>query len=188
MTTIPAIETDNLLLRPFVLADADAYYAAVLGDAEVMRRSPIGMPVPAPRARSIIEDHRDLWATHGFGLWAVTLRADETLIGHCGLQPLDHKPEQIELTCLMGRQYRRYTVEAVDAVLRYALRERELPRVVAVIRTEDRGTGAALEAAGLAYERMIRAYDQYMAYFSIDQGQYTIDPARHWRLIHDQSL
>ena len=177
---IPTIETENLILRPFTVEDADAYYAAVLGDPTVMRRAPTGVTVPGPRAAAIVRGLIDDWAALVFGLWGVPVRADGRLIGHCGLRPLDRKPDQVELTCLLASGERQHIVEALVATLRWGLRVYGLARIAAVPQSTDRAWRAALEAAGLRFQRMIHAYNEHLPYYVIEQGDFQIDPAQHW--------
>lgn len=76
--------TERLQLRRFHLGDA-GWYAAMNGDAEVMRF--VGRNLPLTRAESDeslakINDH---WAERGFGLWAADRRDTGEPIGFIGL-------------------------------------------------------------------------------------------------------
>ena len=95
----PRIETQRLILREFQTEDLDAH-AATLGDEEVMRH--IG-----GKAMSREDSWRRLmagvgsWALLGMGPWAVELKGDQRLVGHCGFfefhrdmqPPIDGEPE-----------------------------------------------------------------------------------------------
>ena len=78
----PTLETERLILREFRKDDLDAH-AATLGDEEVMRH--IG-----GKAMSREDSWRRLmagvgsWALNGMGPWAVELKSDGRMVGHCG--------------------------------------------------------------------------------------------------------
>jgi RimJ/RimL family protein N-acetyltransferase len=78
----PRLETERLILREFAAADLDSH-AATLGNAEVMRH--IG-----GKALSREDSWRRLlsalgsWQLLGIGAWAVELRSDARMVGHCG--------------------------------------------------------------------------------------------------------
>lgn len=78
----PTLETERLILRGFRRDDLDAH-AATLGDEEVMRH--IG-----GKAMSREDSWRRMmagvgsWIMVGMGPWAVELKAERRLVGHCG--------------------------------------------------------------------------------------------------------
>ena len=81
------LETKRLCLRPLTMDDLDALHA-VLPDPVAMAHYPA--PFTRARTEAWIRWNLDNYARHGFGLWAVTLRAGGACIGDCGitLQPI----------------------------------------------------------------------------------------------------
>ena len=78
----PTLETERLILREFRGTDLDAH-AATLGDEEVMRHiggKPIGREDSWRRLLSGV----GMWSLVGMGPWAIELKADGRMIGHCG--------------------------------------------------------------------------------------------------------
>ena len=78
----PTLETERLILREFRRQDLDAH-AATLGDEEVMRHiggKPIGREDSWRRLLSGV----GMWSLVGMGPWAVELKADGRMVGHCG--------------------------------------------------------------------------------------------------------
>src|SRR5688572_4290842 len=85
----PTIDTARLHLRPFTMADAEAY-AGVRYHPDVdswLMPAPTEDPVEQQRAE--IADYDRRWDTHGYAPWAVIERASGRLVGHCGLRWLD---------------------------------------------------------------------------------------------------
>ena len=78
----PTLETERLILRPFRKEDLDAH-AATLGDAEVMRHIG-GNPVNREDSWRRLMSGVGMWTLIGMGPWAVELKADGRMVGHCG--------------------------------------------------------------------------------------------------------
>ena len=80
--TAPAIETERLILRAFCAEDLDAH-AATLGDEEVMRHIG-GSSVNREDSWRRLLMGVGMWSLIGMGPWAVELKADGRMVGHCG--------------------------------------------------------------------------------------------------------
>ena len=78
----PEIETERLILRAFCAKDLDAH-AATLGDPEVMRHIG-GSPVSREDSWRRLLMGVGMWSLIGMGPWAVELKADGRMVGHCG--------------------------------------------------------------------------------------------------------
>jgi RimJ/RimL family protein N-acetyltransferase len=78
----PRIETERLVLRQFGSGDVDAH-AATLGDEEVMRHIG-GKPINREDSWRRLLSGIGMWSLIGMGPWAVELKADGRMIGHCG--------------------------------------------------------------------------------------------------------
>jgi len=78
----PTLETERLVLRAFTRDDLDAH-AATLGDEEVMRHIG-GKPLGREDAWRRLMSGVGMWTLLGTGAWAVELKADRRMVGHCG--------------------------------------------------------------------------------------------------------
>jgi RimJ/RimL family protein N-acetyltransferase len=78
----PTLETERLVLREFRKDDLDAH-AATLGDEEVMRHIG-GKPVNREDSWRRLLSGVGMWSLIGTGPWAVELKSDGRMIGHCG--------------------------------------------------------------------------------------------------------
>ena len=79
------IETERLILRAYREEDREAF-AALNGDprvgywvANVMDRA---------QSDAAMDRHNAHIAAHGYGLWGVARKADDQIIGFCGLHPI----------------------------------------------------------------------------------------------------
>jgi RimJ/RimL family protein N-acetyltransferase len=78
----PRIETERLILRAFRAGDLNAH-AATLGDEEVMRHiggNPVGLEDSWRRLLMGV----GMWSLIGMGPWAVELKSEGRMVGHCG--------------------------------------------------------------------------------------------------------
>src|SRR6186713_1652251 len=76
------IETPRLRLRRMTQDDVPALLT-VFGDPEVMRYYPA--PFDDARMQGWVDWNQRSYTDHGYGLWALILRATGELIGDCGL-------------------------------------------------------------------------------------------------------
>jgi [ribosomal protein S5]-alanine N-acetyltransferase len=98
-------------------------------------------------------DHQD---EHGFSLWAVTDRANGTVMGDAGLIHYAHRGPEIELAYRLAKPYwgKGYATEAARAWVRHGFDELGLDRIVAVTHPENAASQRVLEKVGMRYERM----------------------------------
>lgn len=78
----PRLETERLILREFAASDLDSH-AATLGDPEVMRHVG-GQALGREDSWRRLTSGAGLWRLIGVGGWAVELKSDGRMVGHCG--------------------------------------------------------------------------------------------------------
>lgn len=78
----PVLETDRLILRPFLAEDAGDLHA-ILSDAATMSFWPT--PFNAQNTQDWLQRSLASYAESGFGRYAVILKQKNKLIGDCGL-------------------------------------------------------------------------------------------------------
>ena len=78
----PLLETERLVLRSFTHVDLDSH-AATLGDPEVARFIG-GTPFNREDSWRRMLAGIGCWQALGFGPWAVELKSDGRMVGHCG--------------------------------------------------------------------------------------------------------
>lgn len=150
---MPEIITARLRLRMFTLRDVDAYYAAIHSDAEVMRTMPGGVPRPRERTQALVRRMIAWWAGHHYGLWAVEMRSDRNLIGHCGLA---QEPDSgaVELAYALARPMwgQGLASEGAWASLRYGFEQAGLDRIIALAVPENAASRRVMEKVGMRFE------------------------------------
>ena len=91
----PRIETERLILRAFRAEDLDAH-AATLGDEKVMRHIG-GSAIEREDAWRRLLMGVGMWSLVGMGPWAVELKSDGRMVGHCGFFQFNREMEPLIL-------------------------------------------------------------------------------------------
>jgi ribosomal-protein-alanine N-acetyltransferase len=159
MSQIPLLETARLILRPFVAGDLDDL-AEILADPEVVRYLPGGQPRTRAQTETTLNYIANHWEIHGFGWWAAVLKAENKLIGWCGLKVFENTTE-VELLYLLAKAHwnQGLTTEAARASLRYGFEELRLERIVAFAVAENIASTRVMEKVGMRYEKAGRFYN-----------------------------
>jgi len=147
------VETERLVLRHFTQDDAE-FILKLLTEPGWKRY--IG-----DRGVNTLEDARNYidtallasYARHGFGLYAIELKADRTLVGMCGLIKRDTLDDvDIGFALLSQSERKGFAQEAVNATLTYARDELGLRRVVAITTNDNERSSRVLLRAGMHHE------------------------------------
>ena len=128
------LETERLYLREMnqgdfeslrkIIQDKDVMYAYehVYDDDEV---------------QEWLDKEMQRYKTHGFGMWAVVLKENDTMIGQCGITMQDcNVKRMLELGYLFQKEYwhKGYAIEAVLACKEYAFKHLNTYEIFSIIR------------------------------------------------------
>jgi RimJ/RimL family protein N-acetyltransferase len=99
----------------------------------------------------------DSYERHGFGMYRVALKDDDTPVGICGLVKRDSLDDvDIGFAFLPDFRSKGYAFESASAVLAYARRTLGMRRIVAITTTDNAESIRLLETLGLKFEKTIR--------------------------------
>jgi RimJ/RimL family protein N-acetyltransferase len=164
------IETSRLRLRQFTPNDLDDLYR-LYSNPDLTRFIGKGARTKkeTQTALSAIIKHYE----HGFGMWAVIHKADDKLIGRCGLCFLDNTPE-VELGYLLDKFYwcRGLATEASHASLKYGFELVKLEKIVAIARPENIASRRVMAKVGMKYEKDVCFYNLNAVYYAISRDDY----------------
>ena len=143
----------RLLLRMFRESDLDAY-AAMCGDAEVMRYLGAGYPLTREeswRNMALVLGH---WQLRGFGLWAVEERATGLLAGRVGCWQPEGWPGR-EIGWAFRREFwgRGYATEAAQLVIADTFSQPENKRLISLIHPQNERSVAVALRLGMRREQ-----------------------------------
>ena len=167
MAETPVVTTSRLRLRGFRADDLAAHRAAVDDDPAVTWAH---NRIPLAASLRRWADRLDDWERDGFGMWIVEVAATGAVIGHAGLQRLEGGDE-VELGYYLGRVAwgQGYATEAGRACLEYGFGTAGLPRIVAVVRTENDASRKVLHKLGFRHERDGTFYGAEASLLSADK-------------------
>lgn len=173
---MPTIETQYLILRHFVPEDAETYYTQILGSEAVMKTLSTRQPVPYDTMPEIMERRQRHWDEHGYGMFAVTIKENGILIGHCGLFYMP-EVQQTELAYAIGKSYWGFGLgtEAARASLRFGFEEAKLDRIIAVAFPDNTASLRVMEKIGMKYEKHMQVYGGNMPCYVRHRSDYTPD-------------
>ncbi len=152
MNTINQIETERLILRPFVESDYQAVYDFA-SDDEVQKYTGQKSITSVEEAKAIIKNsfYKD-YATYGYGRWAVIYKPDNRLIGFNGLKFM---PE-VNDTDIGYRYLKEYwgkgiATEAAKPMIKYGFEHLNLEKIIGIAMHENVASCKVLEKLGLVY-------------------------------------
>ena len=165
---MPLIETARLRLRTFTLDDAEAYYHAIMCDPDVRRYLPGGQPLPRERAEPILRFFTDYWDSHHMGGLAIIHKAENRLIGQCGLQFIPNTTE-VEVYYALAKAYwgQGIAPEAAHACLRYGFEVLHLDQIVALFMPGNTASERVMIKLGMTTQSTRRAYDADLSCYAI---------------------
>ncbi len=155
----PVLETARLRLRPFMPDDLDDYHTQIYSDPDVTRYLPGGQPRPKDRTKAVLDFSIEHGQKHGFTLWAVLKKADNTFIGHCGLVWLQ-SAQEVEVAYAFGKDHwgKGYGTEAAHASLRYGFESAQLEQIIALAVPENTASQKIMQKIGMRYEGLTNHY------------------------------
>ncbi|MEU9646624.1 GNAT family N-acetyltransferase [Streptomyces sp. NPDC048188] len=172
------IRTPRLVLRRW-LDDDLVPLSEIHADPVVMRSIGDGTPRSMEQTAEDIEAWEEEWDDEGFGIFAVELLGSGELAGAVGLSVAgapDEAAGQVAISWRLGRVFwgQGYASEAAHAALEFALQDRGLDRVIAVLRTGDSASAGVADKLGMQAEgtalHPVHGHD--LTVFGIDLTQY----------------
>jgi RimJ/RimL family protein N-acetyltransferase len=153
MTPQPRLETDRLVLRPFLAEDFESF-ARMCADREVMRYINDGRALTRGEAWRALAMFAGHWGLRGYGQWAVVEKATGAFIGRAGLWNPEGWPG-LEVGWFFDRARwgHGFATEAGLAALDWAFRVLGAERVISVIHPKNVASIRVAERLGERFER-----------------------------------
>jgi RimJ/RimL family protein N-acetyltransferase len=159
MNEIPTLNTQRLILRPFVLADAPR--VQLLAGAWEVANTTATMPHPYPdgAAEEWIAGHAKALETGSNITLAICLK-NGTLIGTISLMGFRTQHSRAELGYWIGKDYwgQGYCTEAVRAIVRLGFEQLGLNRIFGQHWSRNAASGKVMHKAGLKHEGHLRQH------------------------------
>ena len=147
-------ETTNLTIRHFTLEDLDDL-TFILGNPNVMEFSTKG-PLSREETQVWLQERLQHYEHPGFSFWALIPKADDKLIGYCGLHPLQIDGHtEIEIGFRLDHAYwgQGLATEATETCRDYAFNKLAFSRIVAIIESQNTRSINVIDKLGMTYEK-----------------------------------
>ncbi len=148
------LQTSRLLLRRFDDADREPF-AAVNADPEVTRY--LSGPMTRAESDALVERIGDHWQRWGYGLFAVELLTERSLVGFVGLSHHRALPDEVEIGWRLARRVWGIglATEGALAVRDLAFDVVGLDRLVSITTDENLASRRVMDKLGFGYDRHI---------------------------------
>lgn len=157
--SIPVIETERLVLRPFTIEDAPQVHR--LMSPPDIAKTTLNLPYPYPdgAAKAWIATHAEQARSGGSLHWAIARKHDDVLIGAISLGVVV-KHARGSLGYWLGVPFwnHGYMSEAALAVADHAIETLSLHRVEAMCFPRNDASRRVMEKAGLSFEGVLTGY------------------------------
>ncbi len=171
------IETARLILRPFTLSDTDDLHR-LWSDPQVRKYLWDDEVISREVAEEVVRSSLASFERHGFGLWSMLFKGEDTLIGFCGFRHFDDPP-QVEI--LYGVAPRHWgaglATEAARAMLRFGFEENQLDRIYAGADPPNRASFRVMENCGMKFEKRMTINGLEAIYYVLSRGDFHADDA-----------
>jgi len=175
---VVAIETTRLQLRQLTFYDAPFILELVNEPGWLRFIGDKGVRNLDDACRYLRQGPMASYERLGFGLYAVTLKDDGTLLGMCGLLKRETLPDiDIGFAFLQRHQGRGYAYEAAAATIAHARQHLGLKRILAITTQDNDSSAKVLGKIGMRFHSLIESSGEAdlrlfeLAATSIDESQ-----------------
>ena len=145
------LTTSRLTLRPFKLSDFEAYHT-ILAHKEVGDWLGRYGGFDIDQTKFALEWHVRHWKEHGYGPWAVFLKEEGKMIGHCGLK---YKPEFQATELLYAIDHdlwgKGFATEASREVLKFGFDMLKLKRIICFTLSTNLASQGVMKKLGFSF-------------------------------------
>ena len=154
--------------------------ATINADPEVMRWIGDGSPIDEEATAAGTARSEQHWEIHGFGLFAVEIRATGELAGFTGLNTPYALPEvlpAVEIGWRLGRQYwgQGIATEAARAALDFGFTDRGLDQIVSIHQLGNDASGRIMQKLGMQLDQEITdSHGRQIRIYAISRSKYRL--------------
>lgn len=155
------METKRLVLRPYVIEDADAMFRNWANDPQVTKYLTWEPHKDVEETKQILEGWIKSYESKDFYTWAIARKEDEgNVIGSISVPQLDQKAGRVTVGYCLGRNWWGHKImkEAFAELIRFFFEVEGANRVEALHDTRNVNSGKVMAACGLKKEGTLRRY------------------------------
>ncbi len=151
------LETDRLLLREYVEADAEAFFQ-LNTDLEILRFTSDAPLRDVEHAREVLCEHPIAdYRKYAFGRWACIHKVSGEHLGFTGLKRIEELGEvEIGFRLMRANWGFGFATEAAKACVAYGLNELALKRIIGLVMPDNIASVRVLQKTGLRFSGNVR--------------------------------
>lgn len=156
------IETERLILRKFVLNDAEIMYKNWTNDDEVTKYLTWPTHSNVEITKAIVSQWEEAYNIKSNYQWCIELREKKEAIGSISVVRINEDVNSLEIGYCIGKAYWKQGIltEAFLAVIRYLFEEVQANRIVARHDINNPASGKVMTKCGLSFEGICRQADK----------------------------
>jgi ribosomal-protein-alanine N-acetyltransferase len=157
------LETERLVLRRFVVGDAEAMYRNWASDPEVTKYLTWPTHANVDVTRAILKEWTATYANQNYYQWAIVLKENEACpIGSIAAVNLNDDASIVQIGYCLGRLWwhRGIMSEALKAVIDFFFNEVGANRIEARHDPRNPHSGMVMQKCGMKYEGTLRSSDR----------------------------
>ena len=158
-----SIETERLLLRQFLIDDADAIYTNWASDPEVTKFLTWPPHASVHVSKTVLEDWISSYAQKNFYQWAIVLKEHGSdPIGSISAVHLNDDTDTVQIGYCIGRAWWHQGImsEALKAVMEFFFDEVGANRIESRHDARNPHSGMVMKKCGMKYEGTMRSSDK----------------------------
>ncbi len=163
------IYTERLLLRKFQIFDFENYYD-ILKQEEVSIWLGSGKRKTTDDFIRMMKSFEKHWLENDYGVWALTNRDTNELMGHCGFSILEDTKET-ELLYAFDPKFwggKGYATEASMAAIKFLSKNFKLNSVVALVYPNNNKSSNVIEKVGFKYKGIEEHFGVELLYYKLN--------------------
>lgn len=163
----PLLETTRLNISPVTVADAPFIFELLTSPSWIKYIGDRGLKTIEDAEKIIQERYIKHFDTHGFGVYTITLKSDNTPIGLSTLLKKDYLDTvDIGYALLAKNEGNGYATEASKAMYQYAQKDLGYKRIVATTTLDNERSIHVLEKLGFYFEKNIENAGETLKLFA----------------------
>ncbi len=156
------LETNRLILRRYVISDAEAKFNNWASDSEVTKFLMWKPHSSLEVSQSLTEDLLKQYSDKSFYRWAIVLKENgDEPIGDIAVVQMNEKVSSVHIGYCIGKKWwhQGITSEALKAVMDFLFNEVEVNRIESRHDPRNPNSGKVMQKCGMKYEGMLRSSD-----------------------------
>jgi [ribosomal protein S5]-alanine N-acetyltransferase len=165
------LESEKLMLRKFILDDADSMFNNWASDNEVAKYMRWDAHKTVNETKDVLSNRIERYKNLNTYHWAIVLKDTNMLIGNIVLMISNENDMCGEVAYCISRQYwgKGILTEALITVLHFGLKEVNFNRIEAYHAVANPGSGNVMKKAGMKYEgRMRQKFKSHVGFEDCD--------------------